>query len=264
MTRITYIWHDCFVIETDEAVLVFDYWEDPRETGGEMPVQLATVAFDKPLYVLVSHHHKDHYNKDIFGWGSRFTDIHYILSRDTARFARHILSGTGTYAGVRPPEGSVTVLAPGDSYDDGRVQVRAFASTDIGNSYYVRLSGKSFFHAGDLNAWLWRDESTPSEIEAAWNAYDKILTTIALEIHELDYAMFPVDSRIGSGYWEGAKAFAERIPINRFFPMHLAIGNDLEIARHRTDAARFELYANRKRGEYILLTAPGDSYFTFS
>ena len=56
-----YIYHDCFVIKTVEAVLVFDFWKDPYQNGS-LPNPLMEVDKDLPVYVFVSHGHKDHYN----------------------------------------------------------------------------------------------------------------------------------------------------------------------------------------------------------
>ena len=54
--KITYIGHSGFAVETEKAALIFDYYT------GDIP------AFDPdvPLYVFVSHRHRDHFNPDIF------------------------------------------------------------------------------------------------------------------------------------------------------------------------------------------------------
>ena len=66
MVRITYVWHDCFVVETESAVLVFDYWLDVGGRPSTVPGVLRSAGTDKPIYVLVSHGHKDHYNPSVF------------------------------------------------------------------------------------------------------------------------------------------------------------------------------------------------------
>ena len=60
--KLTYIFHSGFAVETQSCVLVFDYWMDPADC---MPVILSK---GKPVYVLVSHFHEDHFSREIFSW----------------------------------------------------------------------------------------------------------------------------------------------------------------------------------------------------
>ena len=55
---------------------------------------------------------------------------------------------------------SVIAMSDFDHYEDEIISVNTFPSTDIGNSYAVTIAGRTIFHAGDLNAWIWKDEST--------------------------------------------------------------------------------------------------------
>ena len=47
----------------------------------------------------------------------------------------------------------------------------ASGSTDEGVSFCVDFAGVTLFHAGDLNLWHWRDESSVTEIESAQRAF---------------------------------------------------------------------------------------------
>ena len=44
--KLTYIFHSCFVVETQSCVLVFDYWMDPADCLPEI------LSKGKPVYVL--------------------------------------------------------------------------------------------------------------------------------------------------------------------------------------------------------------------
>ncbi|MDE6329528.1 MAG: MBL fold metallo-hydrolase [Muribaculaceae bacterium] len=262
MFELTYIHHDCFLLMTPECSLVFDFWKDPESRGASLPAFLRTIPGDRPLYVFVSHFHKDHFNKEIFSWVGLHPDIRFVISKDVERHARYILRSDSLYRGDKPDSSLVTVMSKMDSFDDGMIHIDAFGSTDIGNSYAVTLkrSGLKVFHAGDLNCWAWRDESSPEEISQAESAFRNELRPIAAAYPEFDIAMFPVDSRIGTGYASGASEFVRLISVKRFFPMHFALGDTpQEIERHRRDAMDFSVYA-APEGEYIALTAPGDSY----
>lgn len=264
MVAVTYIWHDCFVVETDKVMMVFDYWKDPTLSKDTLPRFLQEFNRDKSLYVMVSHFHKDHYSKTIFEWSRYYPNIHFIISKDVARHARHIFTPDSIYSGFRPDENKVIILREGEGYMDSKIYIEAFGSTDIGNSYYLETDGRSFFHAGDLNAWIWKEESTEEEVAKSIEDYKSILKTIASQHKEIDYVMFPVDSRIGSGYFTGAEMFVREIIVNHFFPMHFELGTDeMERKKFHIDASKFELYANRSKGEYIFLQTPYSKFVKF-
>lgn len=262
MDTLKYIWHDCFIFESPEVSIVFDYWIDPEESDEELPLFLKNLDKKKPLYVLVSHHHKDHYTKKIFEWEKSFEYVKFIISKDVAISARHILSGDSIYKGYKPSQDSIAVLKPGEFYSDNIIKIEAYGSTDIGNSYVVSLkSGTTIFHAGDLNAWIWKDESTEAEVNEELDKFNKILDTIFVSHKFFDYCMFPVDSRIGTDYYTGAKIFVQKFNVRRFFPMHFGLGeSDKEQKKFQSDAAQVEAYANTERGEYICLQAPYSLY----
>lgn len=253
--KITYIWHDCFWIETEACHVIFDFWKDIE---GTTPRLLNMLDPDKPIYIFVSHHHKDHFTPEIYGWSHRFPKIHYIISKDTFKASRHYIKEDSMYRGdyrVKPEQ--VTMLPRGESYKDELIEAYAFGSTDIGNSYMVKVAGKRIFHAGDLNAWVWKDESTKAEIAAAIRDYKRILDDIKVVTDSFDYAMFPVDARIGRDYWEGAKIFVHEFKVEHFIPMHFTLGKDLDQQIYFTNCATdFDAYRNTEYGEYIALTVP--------
>lgn len=266
MITLKYIWHDCFKLETDDCIVVFDYWQDP-ENQLSIPTEM-----NKPVYILVSHHHKDHFNREIFSLrfreciaGGLSSEIRYIISKDTARTVNYILKPNGTYNGeYKVDTESVTVLKPGESYCDNILKIHAFGSTDTGNSYLLDIGGKFIFHAGDLNAWVWKDESTAKEIEVALSDFRKKIEPIHAITDRIDIAMFPVDSRIGRDYWEGANIFVKEFEVAHFVPMHFCLGETTETQRKFTeDAVRFDLYGNKERGEYHALTRPADKISLF-
>lgn len=264
MLELTYIYHDCFFLTTPECAVVFDFWKNRSDDEDSDPEFISSLPSQLPLYVFVSHFHKDHFNKRIFKWAEMHDNIQFIISRDTYRHARYLLCEDSLYAGNRPQKSRVTILQPGEEYSDDIISVHAFGSTDVGNSYAVTLSlsGHKIFHAGDLNCWTWRDESTSQEIEEAEEAFRKELHRIVDSYTYFDIAMFPVDSRIGSGYAQGAREFVGAIEIRRFFPMHFELADtDDELKKRKRDAADFNQYA-APRGEYIALMAHGDSFRT--
>lgn len=259
MIKAIYIYHDCFVVKTPEAVLVFDFWKDPYQRG-PLPNPLMNVDRNLPVYVFVSHGHKDHYNPDIFSWAKHFPNIRYIVSKDVRKRINHIISPDSSYKGNKVEPSRVIVMSDHDRFEDEIINVNTFPSTDTGNSYAVSIGGRNIFHAGDLNAWIWKDESTEEEVKEALDSFNAILDMIAASYEGFDLCFFPVDSRIGTDYFTGARIFLERFKIENFFPMHYELGDDSDaIARLHRDAAAFDRYASPTCHHYIM-SAPYSAY----
>lgn len=263
MYSLTYIYHDCFILETENAVVIFDYWKDPLSgRDKDWPPLLDLLPKGKDIYVVISHHHKDHFSRRVFLWQQRFSGIRYIISEDVAKSVRYMLKEEGsTYKGYRPEKDSVTVLAPGETYEDGRIRIKAYRSTDIGNSYALDTDGKSFFHAGDLNAWTWIDESTQEEIQTSRLQFTEIVEEIRKEFRKFDVVMFPVDSRQGTDYWWGARYFIEQISAELFIPMHFELVMDeKDKTQRRIDAAAFAAYYHSNCRQYLQLGSTRSRY----
>lgn len=261
MIGLEYIYHDGFILSLPgERAVVFDYWKDPR---GNQRIK-SLIESGATVYVVVSHHHKDHFVADILEWWELpGADVHYVISRDVYRHCRHRLDVSSSYRGVKVPGDRVNVLAPGERFEAGSIVFEAYGSTDIGNSYVVKDRDGNFtmLHAGDLNAWLWLEESTDAEVRDMMGRFEKILDQIREAHRELDLALFPVDSRIGREYWTGARRVLEEINVKVFVPMHFGLGeSEEERERYRGDALRFGVYAPPGcRTLFCGLTAPGDS-----
>ena len=111
--KLTYIFHSGFVLETEQSILVFDYWLDPND------VMEGVLQSNKPLYVFSSHFHEDHFNKEIFEWKRQKPNVTYILSKDILRHRR------------ASKEEADVWLAKGGTWTDGLVSVWAMGSTDL-------------------------------------------------------------------------------------------------------------------------------------
>lgn len=245
--------------------MIFDYWKDPLSTGKDKdyPVFLKEIDPEKKLYVIVSHHHKDHFSRRIFLWAERFKNINFIISSDTYKSVSYLFKEEGTYQGIKPPINAVHVLEPGETFIDETITIKAFESTDIGNSYGIIINDLKVFHAGDLNAWLWIDESSQQEVEESRNAFTRIIQTIKSDFPKFDIVMFPVDSRMGKEYWWGARYFVNNIETSLFIPMHfeLVLSED-EKEQRRIDAAAFNLYARNDIGAYLQLASTRSRYIS--
>lgn len=231
---ITYIFHSCFAIELDNDTLIFDYYKD------DFNILAPIMDRSKNIYILSSHAHIDHFNAEIFQWSNRYDNIHYVLSNDIHRKIKKLLL----------PK-KVHFIKEGEHINCNNIEISAFGSTDVGVSFMVKIAGKNIFHAGDLNNWHWRDESTDEEILVAEKAFVSKLKAIKACFTEIDLAMFPVDSRLGSDYAKGAYQFVHDFKVKYFIPMHFWDEPD--------KACDFNSYRNQNYGEYICLKNEGDS-----
>lgn len=236
--KLTYIYHSCFALETDKLTIIFDYFKDSGELPHSGAVHDYLLTRPGKLYVLGSHSHYDHFNKEILQWKLRRPDIRYILSKD-------ILDCKKAH------KEDAVFIDKGEIYKDDYLFVKAFGSTDAGISFLVEADGKKIFHSGDLNNWHWNEESTPDEVCRAEDFYLRELETLAKYTSQLDVAMFPVDPRLGKDYMRGAEQFVNRIQIGIFVPMHF----DKEYGK----ANAFKEYAEAHGCRFMSLTREGET-----
>ena len=216
-TSIIYIYHSGFALETEQCAVVIDCWQDPA--GVVAPL----LRGSKPLYVLATHFHEDHFNPQVLGWGSIRGGITYVLSKDIMRHRR-------------APRDAAVWLTKGCEYADGNVYIRAFGSTDSGVSLLVGLGGRLFFHAGDLNNWqppLSPEDTAAVRAEAMFLGELKDLRKV---VEAVDVAMFPIDPRIGGDYMRGPRQFAARIATRLFVPMHFTACGEASAAAFSQEA----------------------------
>ena len=80
--QVIFIHHSCFLVEVDEKVLIFDWFAGDRVNGYTFRGQIPEYEPDTPVYVFASHKHRDHFDMDVLHWAERYSNIHYIFSKD--------------------------------------------------------------------------------------------------------------------------------------------------------------------------------------
>ncbi len=232
--RITYLYHSGFAIEGDGFTLIADYYQAPGEQVMEQLLERSG-----KLYVLASHHHPDHYNPEILCWRNKRPDIHFIFSRDI--LAKRLAQPDDAY-----------FLRKGDIFDDETLRIEAFGSTDVGVSFVVATQKEILFHAGDLNNWHWKEESTDVEIAKADQEFLEVVKSIKRSYPHIHLCFFPVDPRMGNDFDKGARQFVDNIKCDIFVPMHMW--------ERYEEANAFERYAKEKGIFYLRINHPGDSF----
>ena len=117
--KVTFIEHSGFMVEMEQNVLLFDYYQ------GEIP------SFDgsKTLYVFASHSHADHYDPAIWKLKEQYKDIHYILSDD-----------------IKDNEGAVVMKAH-EKKEVAGIEIETLRSNDMGVAFLVKVEGKTIYLA---------------------------------------------------------------------------------------------------------------------
>ena len=196
MMKITYIHHSAFLVETETANLLFDYFE------GALPEILAA----KPLYVFSSHWHGDHFSEVIFDLANEREDITFILSSDikAKRVPQELME-------------KVVFVDPDQKWSDGQITVETYKSTDEGVAFWCQVDGKDIYHAGDLNHWYWEGE------DVQWNT--DMTAAYRAEIEKMrgrkaDVAFLPLDPRLEQWFYLGIDDFMKVVDVETIIPMH--------------------------------------------
>lgn len=230
--KITYIHHSSFLVELDNISLLFDYFE------GELP----ELDRDKPLAVFASHRHGDHFSKVIFELARQYPNAGYILSDDI--WNRQV-----------PEElhSRVLFIGPGEERAAGPLCIKAFQSTDEGVAFLIRAEGKTIYHAGDLNNWVWAGEPEADNRRMS-QAYHRQLELMAGT--KIDLAFVPLDPRQENDFYLGLDDFMQRVGAEAVFPMHFW-GDFQTIQRFKklscTDSYKEKIQEITCKGECFLL-----------
>ncbi len=236
---VTYIYHSCYLIEFDEFSVLFDFYEDSLREDGTYWIADYLLNKEEDLYVFCSHSHSDHFNPDILSWRNNKSNIRYIFSDELLQ-SRNTDSNAAVY------------LKKEDLFKDHRIKVKAFGSTDIGNSFLMGYKDQLFFHSGDLNNWHWRDEVSADEALTYENNFLCEVELISEKSDNLYLVMFPIDPRLGKDFMRGAEQFISRIKTKYLVPMHYGENYD--------KVNQFEAIAAESGCTYLPITKRGQSF----
>lgn len=188
-----FIQHSCFLLETEQHALLFDYFD------GDLP----SVPPQKPLLVFASHFHSDHFSSKIFDIAH--PNIYYILDSDIQK-RRSI-----------PPLQNITWLAAQEAATVAGVEIHTLQSNDEGVAFYLHCDGVEIYHAGDLNDWHWEGEREEINAQMAQHYHTQLTQ---LEGKCFDFAFLPTDPRLGDAYSLGVAGFLEHARAKAIVPMH--------------------------------------------
>ena len=194
--QITYLGHSGFLVETEHFLLLFDYYT------GEVP----SLDSRKKLLVFASHHHPDHMNGSVFSICAGHPSVQYILSRDISAALPARFGITGVHA-----------MKYGECLTLEDCVIHTLRSTDCGVAFLVQCDGRTIYHAGDLNLWLWPGMEKQQSF-AMMRRYMEY--TAPLKDYSVDLAFLTLDNRQGDAAFCNMDYYMRHFDIAAAVPMH--------------------------------------------
>lgn len=212
--QVIFIHHSCFLVEIDEKVLIFDYFDGDKVNGYHFTGKIPQYEPDTPIYMFASHSHQDHYDMDILRWREHYNNIKYIFSKDI-KISPNFLAKHGIDPSVRE---KVIFVGADKKYEVDDLKIETFRSTDAGVAFYVDVRGVSLFHAGDLNDWNWEGAGglVNGKIEREYKFQIRKLAK-----RPLNMAFVVLDPRLEENQYEGIDYFLRTTDAEYVFPMHM-------------------------------------------
>ena len=104
---------------------------------------------------------------------------------------------------------------------DNHLNLTTFKSTDLGVAFLIEDERKLIYHAGDLNDWVWDDESEEYNNQMTKDYQEEILKlSNCLNNREIDVAFVVLDPRQEQDYDRGMCFYLDNIPSKVVYPMH--------------------------------------------
>lgn len=212
--QVIFIHHSCFLVEVDEKVLIFDWFAGDRVEGVHFGGVLPEYESDTPIYVFASHKHRDHFDMDVLRLAERYSNIHYIFSKD-CKMSPHFLAKHGYKGDIRK---KITYMGAGEKRSVDGIHIETLRSTDAGVAFYVETNGAALYHAGDLNNWKWEGagELVNGMMEANYKAQIRKLSDKKIHL-----AFIPLDPRLKQYQFLGFDYFVKHTDADYIFPMHM-------------------------------------------
>ncbi|HBE79606.1 MAG TPA: hypothetical protein DDW65_17790 [Firmicutes bacterium] len=201
--EISYIFHNCFVLKLNRKTFLFDYPSDNYLSENIRNVLQAKIQ-NSDLYILASHNHQDHFNRNISELAANTRKTTYILSKDIIKKNRSFETMADCFC-----------VAPDQSYRINDLEIYTFRSNDQGVAFLICCNGLNIYFGGDLANWDWGN-LTAQEHRLLVDYFAEVLTK--LKQRPVQIAFSNTDPRLNN--WAGAAQFIDTIKPNLFVPMH--------------------------------------------
>ncbi|MBI4404765.1 MAG: MBL fold metallo-hydrolase [Deltaproteobacteria bacterium] len=196
-STIWHLSHSAEAMKIDGCFFVFDYFLPPRS-----PAKRLSQGFIDPheiknerVFVLVSHHHPDHFHASVFEWKNVISDIQFVVSSD-----------------VQQVPAFVTKIKPAESLTTTNFVVKTYPSADEGVAFSIFLGKRHIYFSGDHAFWNW--SGNPDSLY-----FDRILSRMDIS-KPVDIAFHVCDARLAGLGYGGIKQFAKKVRPKVLVPIH--------------------------------------------
>ncbi len=196
------IYHNCFIIQTPDLTMLFDFPRSDFLPAECRDVVLRTLS-GKKCIAFASHSHPDHFDPCLAEILNHADKALWIVSDDIADMHPDAL-----------PNDAV-IMEPGQQFHCADCDVSTLESNDLGVAFCINVGGIRIYHGGDLAKWRWPDASPTVEraVRIFWN---NALNSIADFAPHLAFSN--ADNRVAD--FSGALDFVRTVKPKVFVPMH--------------------------------------------
>jgi L-ascorbate metabolism protein UlaG (beta-lactamase superfamily) len=237
--RITYIYHNCFALEIEQDLFLFDY-PDEKFLGRNFDSLLRSLMTNHSVYIFISHGHRDHFTSAISKFADYSDRVRYIISSDIPE----------SDPDQKLPDDAL-IAEPDQEYNLDHLKIGTFRSNDVGVAFLINRQPNKIYFGGDLANWNW-DELDDASRQAMETYFDEVLTQLKAE--KIDIAFSNADKRLPN--WAGGLEFIEKVKPRAFIPMH-AFG----MIKNLSDFNRQAIISTKKHNGLIFCySQPGDVF----
>lgn len=201
--ELTYIFHNCFLLQLPEKIFLFDYPSD-QYLNKELNTIILSKIRDTDLYVFSTHSHHDHFNRNTEDLSVYTKNITYLFSEDIVKKNPKFKTLESCYK-----------IKPDQDYRIKDLEVYSFLSNDEGVAFLIKANDLTIYFGGDLANWKWDDLSV-QEQRFLVDYFSEVLAK--LKDWPIQIAFSNTDARLKN--WAGAAQFIETIKPRLFVPMH--------------------------------------------
>ena len=233
--KITYVYHNCFILETGGRTMIFDYPDEENRSGAAEDLVINALK-GADAYVFFSHSHGDHCSADIMEYADEAGSINYVLSYDVPDMVPDF-----------EVENSIVVEPEGEEYLIGDLSISALESTDLGVAFMIRAPEGLIYYGGDLAEWTW-DGIRENELEQEQAYFEECIGEI--KKFGPDITFTNLDMRLEN--YGGGPKLLEMVRPKVFVPMH-GFGDAPAIAKAagKLNARETEIFTYYKEGDSL-------------
>ncbi|MBI9110387.1 MBL fold metallo-hydrolase [Maridesulfovibrio ferrireducens] len=231
--KITYIFHNCFVLDVGKLSIVFDIPAQRFRMSRARSI-LEEAVCGRDVVIFFSHSHLDHFAPDYMDVCGGANSVKAVLSDDIEEMYPDIFFE------------NALVVEPDQKYVFENLKIETLMSNDLGVAFMIEtVEGVKIYNGGDLACWDW-ESSSEADQKFTRDFFDKAADRIAGFGSHIVFSN--VDRRLES--LAGGPFLVEAVKPQVFIPTH-ALGRTawLEGIHERLGIESRKCFSYRRAGD---------------